>query len=136
VPECVFIGSIRTPYKKLEECPRNVQEGGAVAVLELNTQYAAALIGLDSHEYIEVLYWLDRARRDLLIQKRREDGKAAGTFALRSPNRPNPIGTAVVKLVKVSGSKVYVEGLDCLDGTRLLDIKPAMVVERGRQQES
>jgi len=135
MPECVFIGVIHTPYKTLEECPRNIQEGGPESVLELDAQYVEGLLGLDAHEYIEILYWLDRARRDLLIQKRRKDGITAGTFALRSPNRPNPIGTAVVRLIKVSGDKVYVEGLDCVDGTPLLDIKPAMKVERGGNSE-
>jgi len=129
MPECVFIGSIRTPYKKLEDCPRNIQEGGAEAVLEVDSQYVEGLLGLDRNEYIEVLYWLDKARRNLLVQKSRKDGRTAGTFALRSPNRPNPIGTAVVKLVRVSGNKVHVVGLDCVDGTPLLDIKPAMKVE-------
>ena len=71
-----------------------------------------------------MLYWLDRSRRDLLCQSPRGDGRTVGTFALRSPVRPNPIGTALVSLVGIEGAEVLVRGLDCLDGTPLLDIKP------------
>jgi tRNA (adenine37-N6)-methyltransferase len=71
-----------------------------------------------------VLYWLHLSRRDLLLQSPRNDGSTRGTFALRSPARPNPIGTSIVTLVRVEGSALLVRGLDCLDGTPLLDIKP------------
>lgn len=131
MPECVFIGTIRTPYLKLEDCPKNVEPGGPVATLELYDNYAEGLIDLDKHKYIQVLYWLDKGRRDVLVQKGRKDNLTAGTFALRSPNRPNPIGSSVVKLVSVSGQIVRVEGMDCLDNTPLLDIKPAKIIDMG-----
>jgi len=85
---------------------------------------ATALRGLEEYETIEVLYWLDRSRRDLVTQSPRGDGRTTGTFSLRSPVRPNPIGTSLVKLVRIDGETVVVRGLDCLDGTPLLDIKP------------
>jgi len=73
---------------------------------------------------LEVIYWLDRSRRNLVLQSPKHDGKTRGTFSLRSPVRPNPIGTSIVKLVGVEGSHVLVRGLDCLDETPLIDLKP------------
>ena len=70
-----------------------------------------------------MLYFMDRARRDLLVQAPRH-GERRGTFALRSPVRPNPIAMSVVRLVGIDGTKLSVVGLDCLDGTPLIDIKP------------
>jgi tRNA (Thr-GGU) A37 N-methylase len=67
---------------------------------------------------------MDQARRDLVIQAPRHYGEPRGTFALRSPVRPNPIAASVVRLVNVEGLKLSVVGLDCRDGTPLLDIKP------------
>ena len=81
-------------------------------------------MGLENYDTIEVLYWLDQSRRDLIRQSPRSDGQTLGTFALRSPVRPNPIGTSMVKLVRVEKGTLVVRGLDCLDGTPLLDIKP------------
>ena len=67
---------------------------------------------------------MHRARRDLVLQVPRHYGQQRGTFALRSPVRPNPIAASVVKLVAIEGPRLSVVGLDCLDGTPLLDIKP------------
>jgi tRNA-Thr(GGU) m(6)t(6)A37 methyltransferase TsaA len=85
---------------------------------------APALRGLEAYPNLELLYWLDRSRRDLVLQNPAHDGRLSGTFALRSPVRPNPIGTALVDLVAVKGGVLVVRGLDCLDGTPLIDIKP------------
>ena len=71
-----------------------------------------------------MLYWLHLSRRDLVKQSPANDGTAYGTFALRSPVRPNPIGTSIVTLVGREGASLLVRGLDCLDGTPLIDLKP------------
>jgi tRNA (Thr-GGU) A37 N-methylase len=71
-----------------------------------------------------VFYWLHLSRRDLVKQSPANDGTVRGTFALRSPVRPNPIGTSIATLVGVEGSKLLVRGMDCVDGTPLLDLKP------------
>jgi tRNA (Thr-GGU) A37 N-methylase len=84
----------------------------------------AVLDGLERYERIEVLYWLHLSRRDLVRQSPANDATTRGTFSLRSPVRPNPIGTSIVRFVGVEGPILLVRGLDCLDGTPLLDLKP------------
>ena len=71
-----------------------------------------------------MIYWLHLSRRDLVMQSPANDGTARGTFSLRSPVRPNPIGTSIAELVRIEGAMVFVRGLDCIDGTPLLDLKP------------
>jgi len=119
-----FIGRIRTPWKKRAECPKNARESDAVCTLEVNPRWAQALSGVESCTHLVVLYWMNRSRRDLVLQAPRHYEVGRGTFALRSPARPNPIAMSVVRLVGVEGTRVSVVGLDCLDGTPLLDIKP------------
>ena len=81
-------------------------------------------MGLEAGRKILVLYWLEDADRNRLLQNPPHIGKLKGTFALRSPHRPNPIGAAVVEIEAVSGNAIDVRGLDCVDGTPLVDIKP------------
>ena len=118
----VFIGRIRTPWKSREETPRQGSHDGPVCRIEIFEPWVPALKGIELYQYLEVLYWLDQSRRNLVLQNPR--GTLRGTFSLRSPVRPNPIGTSVVKFVGVEGSSVLVRGLDCLDGTPLIDLKP------------
>ena len=119
-----FIGRIRTPFATREDCPRQGKHDGPECRLELDPVWHEAIKGLEDYEAIEVLYWLDRSRRDLVTQSPKSDGRTVGTFSLRSPVRPNPIGTSLVKLVRVEPGVLVVRGLDCIDGTPLLDIKP------------
>ena len=120
----VFIGRIRTPWNDRLQCPRQGRQNGPLCGLELFEPWVAALDGIAEYERLEVLYWLHQSRRDLVRQSPKSDGVARGAFSLRSPVRPNPIGTALVRLVGVEGATVLVRGLDCLDGTPLLDLKP------------
>ena len=122
-----FIGRIRTPWKTRKDCPRNAREAretGAVCTLEVDPRWAQALSGVETCSHLIVLYWMDQARRDLVIQAPAHHPRGRGTFALRSPVRPNPVSLSVVRLVKVEGNKVDVVALDCVDGTPLVDIKP------------
>jgi tRNA-Thr(GGU) m(6)t(6)A37 methyltransferase TsaA len=122
-----FIGRIRTPWKERKDCPKNAREAresGAVCTIEVEPRFAPALQGLETCSHLIVLYWMDRARRDLVFQVPAHYGTGRGTFALRSPARPNPIALSVVQLLHIEGNKLEVVGLDCLDGTPLLDIKP------------
>ena len=118
-----FIGRIRTPWKRRDDCPKNARGSDATCTIELEERYAAALDGVASCTHLVVLYFMDQARRDLLVQAPRH-GERRGTFALRSPVRPNPIAMSVVRLVRIDGTRLSVVGLDCLDGTPLVDIKP------------
>ena len=119
-----YIGCIRTPWTRREDCPKNAREVKAVCTIELDPRWAAGLKGVESCTHIIVLYWMDKSRRDLVLQVPRHYGERRGTFALRSPARPNPIAMSVARLVNIEGAKLSVVGLDCLDNTPLLDIKP------------
>jgi len=119
-----FIGRIHTPWKSRDECPRNGRESDAVCTLEFDPRWRDGLKGLETVSHLLVLYWMDKARRDLVVQAPRHYVEARGTFALRSPVRPNPIAASVVQLIRIDGNKLEVVGLDCLDNTPLLDIKP------------
>jgi tRNA-Thr(GGU) m(6)t(6)A37 methyltransferase TsaA len=119
-----FIGRIRTPWTRREDCPRNGRESDALCTIELDARYAAGLKDVETASHLLVLYWMDKARRDLVLQAPKHYGTQRGTFALRSPVRPNPIAASMVKLIKLEGTTLTVRGLDCLDGTPLLDIKP------------
>lgn len=122
--EITFIGRIHTPWTDRADCPRQGKQDGPVCRIEIFDPWIPALQGIESFQQLEVLYWLDRSRRDLVIQNPAHDANTRGTFALRSPVRPNPIGTAVVRFVEREGAHVLVCGLDCLDGTPLVDLKP------------
>ena len=120
----VFIGRIRTPWTSRMVTPRQGRQDGPLCRIEVFAPWVPALNGLDGFERIEVIYWLHLSRRDLVLQSPANDGTARGTFSLRSPARPNPIGTSIARLIGIEGATVLVRGLDCLDGTPLLDIKP------------
>lgn len=120
-----FIGRIRTPWRTLKDCPRRGDmEAGPVCRIEIDPRWRAALAGLDERTHLQLLYWMHRSRRDLVRQSPRSDGTTIGTFAVRSPLRPNPIASSLVRLVGIENGTLLVRGLDCLDGTPLVDIKP------------
>jgi tRNA-Thr(GGU) m(6)t(6)A37 methyltransferase TsaA len=119
-----FIGTIRTPFTTRDLCPRQGKLEGPDCRLELLPEWAAALKGITAFEYLDVLYWLHMSRRDLVLQSPKSNGTTTGTFALRSPVRPNPIGLSRVRLIRQEGPTLIVKGLDCLDKTPLIDIKP------------
>ncbi len=125
-----FIGQIKTPYKSLEECPRNIDPGGPLCELVISKDMKDGVSGLVPGQKILVLYWFEGVDRSTYLQMSRKKGKRLGVFALRSPHRPNPIGAAVVSIDSIENRRIFVKGLDCLDGTPLLDIKPAILDER------
>jgi tRNA-Thr(GGU) m(6)t(6)A37 methyltransferase TsaA len=122
--ELAFIGVIRTPWATRGECPHYGRPDGPVCRIEVSEPWAAALDGVEKLDRIEVFYWLHLARRDVIRQSPNRDGTTKATFAIRSPNRPNPIGTSVVTLIERQGPTLLVCGLDCVDGTPLIDLKP------------
>ncbi|MBD8651904.1 tRNA (N6-threonylcarbamoyladenosine(37)-N6)-methyltransferase TrmO [Rhizobium sp. CFBP 13726] len=120
----IFIGRISTPWTARSETPRQGSHTGPICRIEIFEPWVAALKGVETFERLEILYWLHQARRDLVLQSPASSGKVHGTFSLRSPVRPNPIGTSIVVLEGVEGNVLLVRGMDCLDGTPLLDLKP------------
>jgi tRNA-Thr(GGU) m(6)t(6)A37 methyltransferase TsaA len=119
-----FIGRIRTPWQRREECPKSSRENESVCTVELDARFVQGLAGVETCSHLLVLYWMDRAPRDLVLQVPHHYGEPRGTFALRSPARPNPVAVSVVRLLRVEGNLLFVVGLDCLNGTPLIDIKP------------
>ncbi len=120
----VFIGRIRTPWTSRLATPRQGRTDGPVCRIDIFDPWREAMDGIEKFERLEILYWLHLSRRDLIRQSPANDGSVRGTFALRSPVRPNPIGTSIATLVAVEGPVILVRGMDCLDGTPLLDVKP------------
>ena len=119
-----FLGRIRTPWKERKHCPKNAKESDAVCTIELDPRWAPGLKDVESCSHLVVLYWMDRAPRNIVLQVPGHYGVQRGTFALRSPARPNPIAMSVVRLLRIEGNRLSVIGLDCLDGTPLIDLKP------------
>jgi tRNA-Thr(GGU) m(6)t(6)A37 methyltransferase TsaA len=119
-----FIGRIATPWRSRAECPKNSAESDVLCTITVDAPYADGLKDLETCSHVIVLYWMDRAPRHLVLQVPRHYGETRGVFALRSPARPNPIALSVAELVSVDGPRLTVRGLDCLDGTPLLDLKP------------
>jgi tRNA-Thr(GGU) m(6)t(6)A37 methyltransferase TsaA len=119
-----FIGTIHTPWKARGECPKRGSLDGPVCTIVVDERWWPALTDAGDHPLIQVLYWMHRARRDLVLQTPIRTGRTTGSFALRSPVRPNPIASSVVALVGIDGGTLHVRGLDCLDGTPLIDLKP------------
>ena len=125
----MFIGRVRSPWTDRKTCPHHIAEArerGGGATVEVDAPFRPGLAGLAKHSYVIVLYWLNLARRDIIVQKPRHAETTSGVFSLRSPVRPNPIGLAVVKLLALDAAagKLIIEAIDCLDGTPLVDIKP------------
>lgn len=120
----VFIGRIRTPFQTREDCPRRGAPDGPVCRIEIDQPWRAALKGIERFNRLEILYWMHLARRDLVLQSPKKNGETHGTFSLRSPVRPNPIATSTVELVALEPDAILVRGLDCVDGTPLIDVKP------------
>ena len=120
----VFIGRIHTPWTSRVAAPRQGRPDGPLCHIEIFPPWVPALAGLERYPRIEVIYWLHLSRRDLVRQSPAHDGIVRGTFSLRSPVRPNPIGTSITLLVGIEDTMICVRGLDCVDGTPLLDLKP------------
>ncbi len=118
------IGLIRTPFKSLDECPHQGRPAGVDGEVVLDEDMEQALKGLDKYSHIVLLSFFHLADRNKLQTRTPHDPEIRGTFSTRSPNRPNPIALHVVELLGIEGNRLRVRGVDCLDGTPLIDIKP------------
>ncbi len=118
------IGVIHSPYKSLGDCPRQASKSEVVAVIEVFEQYAGGLKDIEGFSHLILLYWLHKSHGYSLLVRTPWDTELHGLFTTRSPNRPNPIGISVVKLIERRGNILRVKGIDAIDGTPLIDIKP------------
>ncbi len=119
------IGVIHTPHRASAGTP--VQAAAAVGIsgrVEVLPEFAPGLKDLEGFERIWLVYWFDRAKPAEVTVVPYLDSVPRGVFATRAPCRPNPIGLSAVRLVRIEGNVLHVEGVDMLDGTPLLDIKP------------
>ncbi|WP_028584174.1 tRNA (N6-threonylcarbamoyladenosine(37)-N6)-methyltransferase TrmO [Desulfogranum mediterraneum] len=124
-PQLQIIGRLHGDILSREEAPKNYSESERVGTLEIYPEFAAGLEGIVAGQTIVVLFWLDRAQRDILRVYPRGDRSRGlcGVFATRSPVRPNPIAISELKVLAVRGNELEVAGLDILDGTPIVDLK-------------
>jgi len=119
------IGTIHSPYKTLRDMP--IQPKGAareLGTIEVFSEHTPGLRDLEGFSHIYLLYQFHKAERTELSVIPFMDSTARGVFATRSPLRPNHIGLSIVELTDVTGNIITIRGIDVLDGTPLLDIKP------------
>lgn len=120
-----FIGRIRTPWLRREDCPKRGDPlHGPDCLIEIGELWTPGLHGIAAHQNLQILYWMHLSRRDAVRQNPHNIAGSTGTFALRSPLRPNPIASSLVRLIAVEAGCLRVRGLDCVDATPLIDVKP------------
>lgn len=122
--QLVFLGEIRTPWTDRAKCPKNSAESTATGRIVLKPHYRAGLASLQTVSHVIVLTWLDRSSRDVIALVPPTDIARHGVFATRAPDRPNPIGLTVSEVVEIHEDGLTVAGVDVLDGTPVIDIKP------------
>ena len=122
--ELVPIGVIHSSYQKEGDAPSQGRLSPATSEIEIFPDYTDGLEDVAGLPHLIILYWLDRADRCMLTAIPPHSKKEHGVFATRSPDRPNPIGFAVIDLLGIVGTRLIVRGLDAFDGTPVLDIKP------------
>ena len=119
------IGVVGSPYRETSEIPKGIGAKHDVeGVLDIDPQLAPGLQDIEGFSHLYVLWIFDRADGSELIAHPPSDDRPHGVFATRSPQRPNPIGLTVVELLRRDGNRLHVRGLDMLDGTPIVDVKP------------
>ncbi len=118
------VGYVRSPYKKRGDAPRQGRLSEKTAEIVIDPQYRDGIFRLEMEKRLIVLAWFDRSDRTLLRVTPPGTDVEHGVFATRSPDRPNPIGLSVVDLLGLKDGVLEVRGLDSLDGTPIIDIKP------------
>ena len=119
------IGFVKSPYKEARDVPRGLgAKHEAEGVLEIAPEFAEGLTDIEGFSHLFVLWMFDRSQGFELMGTPPSDNRPHGVFATRSPYRPNPIGLTVVELLRRDGPRLHVRGVDMLEGTPILDIKP------------
>lgn len=125
----VPIGRVHSTLRRRTDAPKQGFEGAPDARLQIEPPFVPGLDGIRAGQEILVLTWLHEAERDVLAVHPRDDPATplTGVFATRSPDRPNPVGLHRVKVLKIeNGGRLQVEGLEAIDGTPVIDIKPVL----------
>ena len=117
-----IIGVVHSPYKTTADAP--FQGNDKISKIEISKEYEGGLKDIEGFTHLHVFYWLHKSKGFSLIVTTPWDTISHGLFTTRSPHRPNPIGHAVVELVEQKGNILSVRGLDAIDGTPVMDIKP------------
>ena len=120
------IGFVRSPYKETSAIPKGLgAKHQAEGVIDILGEFEPGLLDIEGFSHLFVFWVFDRAEGfDLIAHPPTDEKRPHGVFATRSPRRPNPIGLTVVELLRREGASLYVRGVDMLDGTPILDIKP------------
>ena len=118
------IGHVSSPYKEKKDAPRQGRLTDTEATIVIDDHYLTALFRVEEKKHLFVLCWFDRADRTALRATPPHNPVEHGVFATRSPNRPNPISLSLVDVIDITGNTIRVRGLEALDGTPVLDIKP------------
>ena len=126
--EIVPIGWVESPLTDRAQAPRQGDEGAPSAWIVFEPAVGEAMRDLRPGTEVLVLTWLDRADRDVLVTRPRDDpaNPLTGVFSTRSSDRPNPIGLHRVRIAEVAGLRMLVEGLEAIDGTPVADVKPVL----------
>lgn len=119
------IGFISTPFKKIEEIPpQSIYAKEKTAVIELLEEYKDGLKDLEKCSHIVIQFYFHMSKGCELLTLTPWSDEKKGVFSTRSPRRPNPIGITIVELKKIEGCRIEIQGVDMLDQTPVLDIKP------------
>ncbi|HTI38110.1 MAG TPA: tRNA (N6-threonylcarbamoyladenosine(37)-N6)-methyltransferase TrmO [Vicinamibacterales bacterium] len=119
------VGVVRSPYQDSASVPKGLgAQHDAEGTLEIHDDLAAGLADIEGFSHLYVIWFFHRVDRVELTAHPPSDDRPHGVFATRSPQRPNPIGLTIVELLRRDGTKLHVRGIDMLDGTPILDIKP------------
>lgn len=120
--ELKAIGVIHSPFKTRAEAPRQGKD--EILQIEIHRKYEGGLKDVEGFSHLHLFYWLHESKDHSLSVNTPWDTQSHGLFSTRSPNRPNPIGYSVVELMERNGNILTVRGLDAIEGTPVIDIKP------------
>jgi tRNA-Thr(GGU) m(6)t(6)A37 methyltransferase TsaA len=126
--DLIRVATVESPLTDRAAAPKQGDEGAPEATLVFEVGFAEALDGIETGDELVLLTWLDRASRDVLRVHPRDDmtRPEQGVFSTRSADRPNPIGLHRVTVLGIDGPRMRVSGLEALDGTPVVDVKPAL----------
>lgn len=118
------IGVVHNDYKNLTDIPRQGRMSEEISEIEIHPAFTDGLLKIEQNKYLIVLYWAHLAKRDILKTLPPMSKEIHGVFASRSPGRPNPLSLCIAELIAREGTILRVKGLDALDGSSIIDIKP------------